>query len=45
MTGSNAGLPLWMRRLGIFWRVIVLVSFGFGIVSAQQHRSNLLGHS
>ena len=21
MTGSNAGLPLWMRRLGIFWRV------------------------
>jgi signal transduction histidine kinase len=36
MTESNAGLPLWMHRLGIFWRVIVLASFGFGIVSARE---------
>jgi signal transduction histidine kinase len=36
MTGSDSGLPRWLRRLGIFWRVIILVSFGFGIVSAQE---------
>src|SRR5215217_2651999 len=34
MTAADTGLPLWMRRLGIFWRIIVLASFGFGIVSA-----------
>jgi signal transduction histidine kinase len=36
MTEANASLPSWMRHLGIFWRVIVLVSFGFGIVSALE---------
>src|SRR5215212_11044423 len=41
MTEPSNGLPRWMRRLGIFWRVIVLVSFGFGIVSAQEQDSAL----
>ena len=41
MTESNADLPSWMRRLGIFWRTIVLVSFGFGIVSAQEQNPAL----
>ena len=34
MPESSDDLPLWMRRLGIFWRIIVLASFGFGIASA-----------
>jgi signal transduction histidine kinase len=41
MTESNADMPRWMHRLGIFWRVIVLVSFGFGIVSARQQNPAL----
>src|SRR5215216_4592171 len=41
MMESNADMPRWMGRLGIFWRVIVLVSFGFGIVSARQQNSAL----
>src|SRR5215211_869442 len=41
MTEANVGLPAWMRRLGIFWRVIVLVSFGFGLVSALEQNSAL----
>ena len=36
MIETDTCLPHWMRRLGIFWRVIVLVSFGFGLVSAQE---------
>jgi signal transduction histidine kinase len=41
MTESDSCLPRWMHRLGIFWRAIVLVSFGFGIVSAQGQDSAL----
>src|SRR4051812_23398657 len=41
MTQSNAGLPSWMRHLGIFWRAIVLASFGFGLVSALGQDSTL----
>jgi signal transduction histidine kinase len=41
MMESNADMPRWMGRLGIFWRMIVLVSFGFGIVSARQQNPAL----
>src|SRR5689334_11465023 len=36
MTASRNDMPRWMRRLGIFWRAIVLVSFGFGVVSSLE---------
>jgi hypothetical protein len=41
MTESDSGLPRWMHRLGICWRMIVLVSFGFGSVSAQGQNAAL----
>lgn len=41
MIDSDSDLPRWQRRLRIFWRGIVLISFGFGIVGAQQQDSAL----
>jgi signal transduction histidine kinase len=41
MAEWNAGQPGWMRRLGIFWRLMVLALFGFGIASALQQDPRL----
>jgi signal transduction histidine kinase len=32
----DIGQPLWIRRFGIFWRLIILIMFGSGIVDALQ---------
>src|SRR5690349_7296073 len=36
MTNVNVGQPPWIRRFGIFWRLIILILFGSGIIDALQ---------
>jgi signal transduction histidine kinase len=42
MNDSIAHQPRWMRRFTIFWRVILLIAFGFDVISAVQDDPALL---
>jgi signal transduction histidine kinase len=36
MSNVYVGQPPWMRRFGLFWRLVILIMFGSGVIDALQ---------